>query len=80
MVTVDRLVNSEQQMTCPGPGPALGPNPLLGFTFTLCSSDVSDRQDHGSATMQKMNSWSFCKLNNIPDGAPVCADLVLQTT
>jgi len=30
--------------------------------------------------MQKMNSWPFCSLNNILDGAPVCADLVLQIT
>jgi hypothetical protein len=30
--------------------------------------------------MQKMNSWPFSSLNNIPDGAPACADLVLQTT
>jgi hypothetical protein len=23
--------------------------------------------------MKKMNSWPFCLLNNIPDGAPSCA-------
>ena len=29
--------------------------------------------------MQEMNSWPFCSLNNTPDGATACADLVLQT-
>ena len=65
MGTVGRLVCGEQQMPCPGPGPAPGPSPLLDCAYTL--------------TMQKMNSWSFSSLNNIPDGAPACADLVLQT-
>jgi hypothetical protein len=37
-----RLVRGEQQMPCPGPGLAPGPNSLLGFTYTLCSSDVSN--------------------------------------
>jgi len=27
-----------------------------------------------------MNSWPFCSFNKISNGAPACADLVLQTT